>query len=61
MGLVQSPLKKNKDTIEVEGHHFTVAQILTQMIPHYGNLLVDFRQSRFSENFSVRFTRQGVC
>ena len=61
MGLVQSPLKKDEDTIEVEGHYFTVAQILSQMTPHYGELLIDFRQTRFSENFSIRFSRQGVC
>lgn len=61
MGLVQSRSNNAEETVEVEGHRFTIEQNLRQMIPHHGELIVDFRQSLFGENFNVRFSRQGTC
>ena len=62
MGLVQSQPEKEKETVEVEGLLFSVQSNLKRLIPVYGNLVVDFRQSFLGEMFSVRFSHSsGAC
>jgi pheromone shutdown protein TraB len=61
MGLVQSRSEQPENTVEVEGVLFTIEQNLQRLIPMYGDLLIDFRNSFFGENFTVRFSGQGSC
>ena len=61
MGLVQSRSRDAENAIDVEGFRFKVEQNLHNLVPHYGNLIVDFRESFFGENFTVQFSRQGAC
>ena len=61
MGLVQSRSKDAENAIDVEGFQFKIEQNLRNLAPHYGNLIVDFRQSFFGENFTVQFSRQTAC
>ena len=61
MGLVQSQAQKLDDAVEIDGLFFTVEQSLKRLIPTYGNLVIDFRNSYLGEKFSVRFSRQGSC
>ncbi len=61
MGLVQSRSKNSENVVKIEGFLFTVEQSLSRLIPHYGHLVVDFRDSFFGENFTVQFSRQTPC
>ena len=62
MGLVQSQSGETKDAIEVEGLLFTVQSNLKRLIPVYGNLVIDFKQSFLGDMFSVRFSQSsGSC
>jgi hypothetical protein len=61
MGLVQSRSEQAEDTVEVEGVLFTIEQNLQRLIPMYGNLMIDFKNSLFGENFTVRFSGRSCC
>jgi hypothetical protein len=61
MGLVQSRSEQPENTVEVEGVLFTIEQNLQRLTPMYGDLMIDFKNSFFGENFIVRFSGQGSC
>jgi hypothetical protein len=61
MGLVQSRSEQPEDTVEVEGVLFTIEQNLQRLIPMYGDLMIDFKNSFFGENFTVRFNGRSCC
>lgn len=61
MGLVQSRSSQTEEAVEVEGFLFTIEQNLERLVPFYGNLVVDFKNSFFGDNFTVNFSRQGSC
>ncbi|PID56186.1 hypothetical protein CSB45_12470 [candidate division KSB3 bacterium] len=61
MRLVQSRSKDIEHTVEVEGYRFRIEKNLRKLLPHYGSLIVDFRESFFGENFTIRFGRQEFC
>ncbi len=65
MGLVQSQADDgsadDQETLDIEGFRFGVESSLRRLIPMYGNLMVDFRESFFGEGFMVSFNGQPSC